>query len=222
MTCAECRLSSSPRLARSRGRFARLRSCASSTMASTPPSPHSEARPENPVWYNNLKKNPHVELQDETVKKDYIAREVFGEERDYLVGACRRGLSGLRRLPDEDRAHHPGLRPDRNRHRISQSGSGWQDQRSTAGFDAFRTETLHCSAQMSRHQRGKIVDRDPCRCWIQRRYGFDDQHRVGRLLGQHRPLGFAPVPAGTDDGIVIPVDDRSRWRCLRSLRSQRE
>ena len=38
--------------------------------------------PENPVWYYNLKKNPHVELQDETVKKDYTAREVFGEERD--------------------------------------------------------------------------------------------------------------------------------------------
>ena len=38
--------------------------------------------PENPVWYYNLKKNPHVELQDETVKKDYVAREVFGEERD--------------------------------------------------------------------------------------------------------------------------------------------
>lgn len=37
--------------------------------------------PRNPVWYNNLKKNPHVELQDETVKKDYIAREVFDEER---------------------------------------------------------------------------------------------------------------------------------------------
>lgn len=38
--------------------------------------------PENPVWYYNFKKNPHVELQDKTVKKDYIAREVFGEERD--------------------------------------------------------------------------------------------------------------------------------------------
>ncbi len=38
--------------------------------------------PENPIWYYNLKKNPLVELQDETVKKDYIAREVFGEERD--------------------------------------------------------------------------------------------------------------------------------------------
>jgi deazaflavin-dependent oxidoreductase (nitroreductase family) len=38
--------------------------------------------PNNPVWYNNLKKNPHVELQDGPVKKDYIAREVSGEERD--------------------------------------------------------------------------------------------------------------------------------------------
>ncbi len=38
--------------------------------------------PENPVWYYNLKKNPLVELQDETVKKEYTAREVFGEERD--------------------------------------------------------------------------------------------------------------------------------------------
>jgi deazaflavin-dependent oxidoreductase (nitroreductase family) len=38
--------------------------------------------PKNPVWYYNLKKNPHVELQDQTVKKDYVAREAAGEERD--------------------------------------------------------------------------------------------------------------------------------------------
>ncbi|HET9659743.1 MAG TPA: nitroreductase family deazaflavin-dependent oxidoreductase [Thermomicrobiales bacterium] len=38
--------------------------------------------PNNPVWYHNLKKNPHVELQDGPVKKDYIAREVSGDERD--------------------------------------------------------------------------------------------------------------------------------------------
>lgn len=37
--------------------------------------------PKNPVWYYNLKKNPHVELQDGPVKKDYIAREVTGEEK---------------------------------------------------------------------------------------------------------------------------------------------
>jgi deazaflavin-dependent oxidoreductase (nitroreductase family) len=38
--------------------------------------------PQNPVWYYNLKKNPHVELQDGTETGDYEAREVSGEERD--------------------------------------------------------------------------------------------------------------------------------------------
>ena len=36
--------------------------------------------PKNPVWYFNLKKQPHVELQDGPVKKDYTAREVTGDE----------------------------------------------------------------------------------------------------------------------------------------------
>ena len=36
--------------------------------------------PKNPVWYYNLTANPHVELQDGPVKKDYEAREVHGEE----------------------------------------------------------------------------------------------------------------------------------------------
>jgi deazaflavin-dependent oxidoreductase (nitroreductase family) len=37
--------------------------------------------PKHPVWYYNLKKQPHVELQDGTEKQDYIAREVTGEEK---------------------------------------------------------------------------------------------------------------------------------------------
>jgi deazaflavin-dependent oxidoreductase (nitroreductase family) len=37
--------------------------------------------PRNPVWYHNLKKNPHVELQDGATKRDYTAREVTGEEK---------------------------------------------------------------------------------------------------------------------------------------------
>lgn len=37
--------------------------------------------PRNPLWYYNLKKNPHVELQDGPVKRDYLAREVTGEEK---------------------------------------------------------------------------------------------------------------------------------------------
>src|SRR5215207_4288230 len=37
--------------------------------------------PKHPVWYHNLKKNRHVELQDGPVKRDYRAREVTGEEK---------------------------------------------------------------------------------------------------------------------------------------------
>jgi F420H(2)-dependent quinone reductase len=38
--------------------------------------------PEHPNWYHNLVANPHVELQDGTVTKEYDAREVSGTERD--------------------------------------------------------------------------------------------------------------------------------------------
>jgi F420H(2)-dependent quinone reductase len=37
--------------------------------------------PKNPVWYYNVKADPHVELQDGTESKDYRAREVTGEEK---------------------------------------------------------------------------------------------------------------------------------------------
>ncbi|CAN5390878.1 nitroreductase family deazaflavin-dependent oxidoreductase [soil metagenome] len=37
--------------------------------------------PKNPVWYYNLKAQPHVELQDGEVKRDYLAREVTGDEK---------------------------------------------------------------------------------------------------------------------------------------------
>ncbi|MCU1645142.1 MAG: hypothetical protein JWN03_5417 [Nocardia sp.] len=36
--------------------------------------------PRHPVWYYNLNANPHVELQDGPVKRDYQAREVHGDE----------------------------------------------------------------------------------------------------------------------------------------------
>ena len=35
----------------------------------------------NPQWYYNLVANPHVELQDLAVKRDYRAREVFDGEK---------------------------------------------------------------------------------------------------------------------------------------------
>ena len=37
--------------------------------------------PKHPVWYHNLKANPHVELQDGGSKRDYLAREVSGDEK---------------------------------------------------------------------------------------------------------------------------------------------
>jgi deazaflavin-dependent oxidoreductase (nitroreductase family) len=37
--------------------------------------------PKHPVWYFNLKKQPHVELQDGPDKRDYLAREIAGEEK---------------------------------------------------------------------------------------------------------------------------------------------
>ncbi|MEA2518016.1 MAG: hypothetical protein QOF49_96 [Chloroflexota bacterium] len=35
----------------------------------------------HPVWYHNLKADPNVELQDGPTKRDYVAREVAGEEK---------------------------------------------------------------------------------------------------------------------------------------------
>jgi deazaflavin-dependent oxidoreductase (nitroreductase family) len=37
--------------------------------------------PKNPVWYYNVKANPHVELQDGPTKRDYLAREATGDEK---------------------------------------------------------------------------------------------------------------------------------------------
>nr|BFE61986.1 F420H(2)-dependent quinone reductase [Dactylosporangium thailandense] len=38
--------------------------------------------PKHPVWYHNVVANPHVELQDGPVKRDYTAREVTGAEKE--------------------------------------------------------------------------------------------------------------------------------------------
>ncbi|MFG1966069.1 nitroreductase family deazaflavin-dependent oxidoreductase [Nonomuraea sp. NPDC049028] len=37
--------------------------------------------PSHPVWYFNLKADPHVELQDGSVRQDMRAREITGEEK---------------------------------------------------------------------------------------------------------------------------------------------
>jgi deazaflavin-dependent oxidoreductase (nitroreductase family) len=37
--------------------------------------------PKHPVWYHNVVADPHVELQDGATTRDYVAREVTGEEK---------------------------------------------------------------------------------------------------------------------------------------------
>jgi deazaflavin-dependent oxidoreductase (nitroreductase family) len=37
--------------------------------------------PTNPVWYHNVVAEPHVALQDGPTLKDYVAREVTGDEK---------------------------------------------------------------------------------------------------------------------------------------------
>ena len=37
--------------------------------------------PKHPVWYYNVRADPHVELQDGTVKREMVAREVTGDEK---------------------------------------------------------------------------------------------------------------------------------------------
>lgn len=38
--------------------------------------------PQHPVWYHNVLANPHVELQDGPVRRDYDAHEAVADERD--------------------------------------------------------------------------------------------------------------------------------------------
>lgn len=37
--------------------------------------------PQHPVWYFNLKSDPHVELQDGALRQDMTARELTGDEK---------------------------------------------------------------------------------------------------------------------------------------------
>jgi deazaflavin-dependent oxidoreductase (nitroreductase family) len=37
--------------------------------------------PDEPKWGENMRRHPHVELQDGAAKRDYLARELSGDER---------------------------------------------------------------------------------------------------------------------------------------------
>ena len=42
-------------------------------------------RATNPMWYLNLKADPKLTLQDGDVTKEYVAREIEGEEYDSFI-----------------------------------------------------------------------------------------------------------------------------------------
>ncbi|MFG1606966.1 nitroreductase family deazaflavin-dependent oxidoreductase [Actinoplanes sp. NPDC049265] len=49
-------------------------------------------RPQHPLWVHNVRKNPHVELQDGPARHDYRARELTGPERDLWWTRCVEAL----------------------------------------------------------------------------------------------------------------------------------
>ena len=66
--------------------------------------------PKHPVWYHNLKANPHVELQDGADHAGLPGARGHRRREGDLVGAGRRGVARLREVPDEDEPPDPGLR----------------------------------------------------------------------------------------------------------------
>ena len=84
--------------------------------------------PKHPVWYYNLIANPHVELQDGPVKKDYQAREVDGDE---YAGHGSTAPSRCGRTTPSTRRRRPG----RCR---SSSSHPWTRSRSTPWVRAVR------------------------------------------------------------------------------------
>lgn len=93
--------------------------------------------PKHPVRYHNLKKNPEVELQDHATKRDYVAREVTGDEKrlwweravetwpdcaTYQTNSGRSRCSCSKRLTDEDRTWHPSNRGQRHRELVPRRG----------------------------------------------------------------------------------------------------
>ena len=67
--------------------------------------------PKNPSWYHHLLADPTaLMIQDGPEPHDFVAREVAGRGARPVVGARRRGIPHLRRVPGEDRADDPGLR----------------------------------------------------------------------------------------------------------------
>ncbi len=65
----------------------------------------------NPVWYHNLKANPHCELQDGPSRRDYLAREVSGDEKAVWWARAVEAWPDYAKYQSQDASGDPGLRP---------------------------------------------------------------------------------------------------------------
>ena len=58
----------------------------------------------NPQWYASLLAEPVIELQDDTLTREYRVREVFGDEKDPW---WRRGVDAYPDYADYQAQHRP-------------------------------------------------------------------------------------------------------------------
>ena len=77
---------------------------------------------DHPVWYWNLRKHPHVELQDGAEKHDYEAREASGDERAEWWERALEVWPDYGQVPGADRPGDPPLRADAHRHLSAAGG----------------------------------------------------------------------------------------------------
>jgi deazaflavin-dependent oxidoreductase (nitroreductase family) len=93
--------------------------------------------PNHPVWYYNLVANPHVELQDGPVRRDYQASEARGAERD--TGGTGpwpriRTTRSTRRRRTGPSPCSSSPRPTPDQKAVSEGGRAWHSvQRATLG-----------------------------------------------------------------------------------------
>ena len=146
--------------------------------------------PKHPVWYFNLKANPHVELQDAEQTRLHRARGHRRREGG-VVGSRGRSLARLRELPEEDRPADPGLRPragspEPEPGRQSRSGIGASRNVVTMGTRrSARNRTETCDA-LGSPRAAMSAGRPACRRRHRRRAGGTSPPRVRGAPGRSR------------------------------------
>ena len=120
--------------------------------------------PKHPVWYFNIIKNHQVELQDRAVKRDYLAREITGAEKQ--LGARSSGLPSIRGLSGghpaaDSRTRLGGLRGIKA---VSCGGDCVKSQFPTEGEETASSRPVHRARVRCWHRGGHrfafVADRE--------------------------------------------------------------